>query len=513
MKPVSIGGSELSLATLVGLSEPGAQIRLPRAARSGLSRSRAVITRVLKSGAMVYGVNTGFGKLSGVSIDPARLGTLQRNLILSHATGVGEMLAPPVCQLAFALRIHNLARGYSGVRVSLLETMISLFNAGLIPVIPSKGSVGASGDLAPLAHMALPLLGFGEVYDCQRNHRRIGGRTALKKVGVGPVELAAKEGLALINGTQIMTAIGVLAVARARNLNKIADIACALTIEALRGSELPFAPGVHELRPHDGQVLTAANLRSLLAGSSIMKSHVGCDKVQDAYSMRCAPQVHGAAKDALRFAQKVLCTEASSVTDNPLVFPDGEVISAGNFHGQPVSQAMDFLAISLSTIANISERRIENLVNPDISGLPPFLAHEPGIESGLMIPQVVAAALASENKTLSHPASVDSVPTSANREDHVSMGVTAARHAAVVVANTEKVLAIELMCGAQGIDCGESLRPGRGAAAAYKCIRKLVPPLEQDRFLAPDIGNLEQLIRSGQLVAEVESCRGLRLDL
>ena len=513
MKPVAIGGSELPLDTLVGLAEPGAQLRLSRATRSGLARSRAVITDLLARGHTVYGVNTGFGKLSGVSIDAARLGTLQRNLILSHATGVGEMLAPSVCQLAFALRIHNLARGYSGVRVQLLESMVGLFNAGLIPVIPSQGSVGASGDLAPLAHMALPILGVGEVYDRSRGARRISGRSALKRAGLAPVELAAKEGLALINGTQIMTAIGLLCVERARNLNKVADIACAMTIEGLRGSEHPFDPGVHELRPHDGQIRTAANLRSLLRGSAVMKSHVDCEKVQDAYSMRCAPQVHGAAKDAWRFVENVLVTEASSVTDNPLVFPEGEVISAGNFHGQPVSQAMDFLGISLSTLANISERRIENLVNPDISGLPPFLAHEPGIESGLMIPQVVAAALASENKTLAHPASVDSVPTSANREDHVSMGVTAARHAEAVVSNTEKVLAIEFMSAAQGLDCGDPIRPGRGVEAAYRCIREVVPPLSRDRFLAPDIAKVEQLLHSGQLVEEVESVRGLRLDL
>jgi len=513
MKPVSIGASELPLDTLAGLAEPGAQLRLLRATRSGLSRSRAVVTDLLARGETAYGVNTGFGKLSGVSIDVGRLGTLQRNLILSHATGVGDALLPEVCQLAFALRIHNLARGYSGVRVHLLESMMSLFNAGLIPVIPSQGSVGASGDLAPLAHMALPILGVGEVYDRRRGDRRIGGRTALKRAGLAPVKLAAKEGLALINGTQIMTAIGLLSVLRARNLNKVADIACAMTVEALRGSERPFDAAVHELRPHAGQAQTAANLRSLLRGSVVMKSHADCEKVQDAYSMRCAPQVHGAAKDVWRFVENVLVTEASSVTDNPLVFPDGDVISAGNFHGQPVSQAMDFLAISLSTLANISERRIENLVNPDISGLPPFLAHEPGIESGLMIPQVVAAALASENKTLAHPASVDSVPTSANREDHVSMGVTAARHAEMVVSNTEKVLAIELMSGAQGLDCWEPSRPGRGVETAYRCIREEVPPLSRDRFLAPDIAKVELLLRSGRVVQEVESRRGLRLDL
>jgi histidine ammonia-lyase len=447
---------------------------MPSRVKTAVRRSRAVVEAALAAGGSVYGVNTGFGKLANVSIEPAQLGTLQRNLLLSHATGVGEPLPVPVAQLAFALRIHNLARGFSGVRPELLETMIALFNAGYVPVIPCQGSVGASGDLAPLAHMALPLLGRGELHD-GHGGRRIRPRTALRKLGLRPVELAAKEGLALINGTQIMTALGLLAVERSRVLNLAADIGCAMTIEALRGSQRPFVAGVHRLRNHPGQGRTAANLRGLLRGSQVMKSHAGCDKVQDAYSMRCAPQVHGAAKDAWRFAERVLVTEASSVTDNPLVFPDGAVVSAGNFHGQPVSQALDFLAIAVSTLANISERRIENLVNP---------------------------------------ASVDTIPTSANREDHVSMGVTAARHAFQVVENSEKVLAIELMSAAQGLDCGDpDLRPGRGVAAAYDCIRRRVPPLRTDRFLAPDIAAVEELVGSGELVAAVMAVRGIRLGL
>jgi histidine ammonia-lyase len=349
--------------------------------------------------------------------------------------------------------------------------------------------------------MALPLLGHGTVW--------VGGRLVSARAALGrrrrqPLKLAAKEGLALINGTQIMTAIGLLTLCRARNLSTAVDIACAMTVEALRASHQPFHKSVHDLRAHKGQATTAKNLRALLKASQVMKSHADCEKVQDAYSLRCAPQVHGAVKDAIAFVGEVLLIEANAVTDNPLVFPDGRVISAGNFHGQPVSQALDFLKIALSTAANISERRTENLVNPDISGLPPFLAHDPGIESGFMIPQVVAAALASENKILAHPASVDTIPTSANREDHVSMGVTAARHAHQVLGNTEKVVAIELLCAAQGLDCGEPLRPGRGVEAAHRCIRDAVPPLDKDRYLAPDLLRVEELLVSGELVRQVQ---------
>ncbi len=512
MPSISVGQKKLSLEQLVSLSKHGTKLSLATVTKQKIQKSRKVVEQAMASGQTVYGVNTGFGKLSGVTIEADRLGALQRNLILSHATGVGDLLPPQVCRLAFALRIHNLARGFSGVRLKMLQNMLRLINADMIPAIPSQGSVGASGDLAPLAHMALPLLGYGHVYNGSAGNKLMQGAAALRKLGLKPLDLAAKEGLALINGTQIMTAIGLLTLDRAINLNLVSDMACAMTVEALRASEKPFAADVHELRAHPGQMQTAANLRALLRSSKIMPSHANCDKVQDAYSLRCAPQVHGAAKDAVNYVSQVLLTEASSVTDNPLVFPDGEVISAGNFHGQPVSQAMDFLAISMCTLANISERRVENLVNPDISGLPPFLAHEPGIESGFMIPQVVAAALASENKTLAHPASVDTIPTSANREDHVSMGVTAARHAHQVLLNTEKVLGIELLCAAQGLDCGEPLRPGRGVEAAYNCIRQKVPALKKDRFLAPDLRQAEILVADGELLAQVrKAVRSLKL--
>ncbi len=507
MPKILLGEPSLPLSTLVALSRPGSRIDLSPAARKNVRNSRAVVDRAVATGATMYGINTGFGKLAGMRIADDQLAQLQRNLLLSHATGVGEPLRVEQSRLAFALRIHNLALGYSGVRPELLEQAMALFNEGLTPVVPSQGSVGASGDLAPLSHMALPLIGFGEVH---HGYKVITGKAALARIGRQPLQLTEKEGLALINGTQIMTAIGCLCLAQAILVAKTADIACAATVEALRGSEKPFQERVHAVRPHAGQVATAANLRALLSGSKVMVDHADCARVQDAYSLRCAPQVHGASKDGIRYALEVLVTEANSVTDNPLVFPGGDVISGGNFHGQPVSQAMDFLAIAVSTLANISERRIEQMVNPDISGLPPFLARNPGLESGFMIPQVVAASLASENKSLAHPASVDTIPTSANREDHVSMGVTAARHAERVVANTAKVLGIELLCAAQGLDLAEKrLRPGVGVAAAHKVVRKKVAALEGDRFLAPDLAAAEVLVLDGSLVAAVERKAGV----
>lgn len=494
------------MTSLVALSRGGVRIKLSRSVRAQIVRSRAEVEQCIADGATTYGINTGFGKLAGVRIPDDQLVWLQQNLLLSHASGVGEPLGIEVSRLALALRIHNLALGYSGVRLKLLEQAIALFEADLIPVIPSQGSVGASGDLAPLSHMALPLIGRGEVH-C--GAKTISGKQALRRIGREPLELAAKEGLALINGTQIMTAIGCLAVHGAMVAAKTADIACAMSVEALRGSERPFLEKVHLVRPHTGQIATAANLRALLKGSKIIPSHVACAKVQDAYSLRCAPQVHGAAKDGIRYALETLVTEANSVTDNPLVFDGGDVISGGNFHGQPVSQALDYLAIAVSTIANISERRIEQMVNPDISGLPPFLARKPGLESGFMIPQVVAASLASENKIFAHPASVDTIPTSANREDHVSMGVTAARHAAQVVSNTQKVLGIEILCAAQALDLGDSLAPGRGVAAAYRALRRRVKGLSGDRYLAPDLKKAEDVVQSGELVTAVEKAVGV----
>ena len=506
MATILLGEPNLSLATLVQLSRGGVRIELSKAAKKRVAACRQVVEDAVASGATMYGINTGFGKLAGVRIPDDQLGQLQKNLLLSHATGVGEPLSLEQSRLAFALRIHNLALGHSGVRAALIDQAIALWNGDCIPVIPSQGSVGASGDLAPLSHMALPLIGHGEVH---HGGKVIAGQKALQKLGRQPLVLREKEGLALINGTQIMTAIGALAVHEAIVLAKTADVVCAMTVEALRGTDKAFDARIHAVRPHTGQVASAANLRTLLRGSEVLPSHKDCKKVQDAYSLRCAPQVHGTSKDGIRYALEIVVTEANAVTDNPLVFGHGVVLSGGNFHGQPVSQAMDFLAIAVATLANISERRIEQMVNPDISGLPPFLAKNPGLESGFMIPQVVAASLCSENKTLAHPSSVDTIPTSANREDHVSMGTTAARHAAMVCSNTGKVLGIEVLCAAQGLDLGEPLRPGAGVHAAYQALRKQVPMLDGDRFLAPDLATAERLVRGGVLLAAAEKKVGV----
>lgn len=501
-----LGGDDLKLGQLAAvLRAPPPRLDISPEALERCRASRAVIEGVLAAHQTVYGVNTGFGRLANVRIDDSRLEELQRNLLLSHATGVGAPLKEPVSRLMLVLRIQALAKGNSGVTLELMERLVALYDADLIPVIPEQGSVGASGDLAPLAHMALVLLGMGEVW---RDGACVAAGPELARKGFAPFRLSAKEGLALINGTQCMTAIGIETWLYARRLIKTADIAAALTLEALRGSVRPFDARVQEARGQPGQIRTAHNLRRLLAGSDIVRSHADCEKVQDPYSLRCVPQVHGAVRDALAFVEGVLTVEINAATDNPLVFDDGSVITAGNFHGQPVSQALDFLGIALCTLANISERRTENMVNPDLSGLPDFLAPDPGIDSGFMIPQVVAASLASENKSLAHPASVDTIPTSANREDHVSMGVTAARHARDIALNTAKVIGIELICGAQGLSFDHDLEAGLGVEAAFAAIREKIPALEGDRFLAPDLRAAEQLVTSGRIVEAVEAVVG-----
>jgi len=492
-----LNGSNLSLeqaAAVLGPKPP--ELVIADEALERCRASRAIVESVIAADDTVYGVNTGFGALARQRIAPDQLGDLQRNLLLSHACGVGEPLPVEISRLMLVLRIQALVHGNSGVRVELLERLLFFYARDWIPVVPSQGSVGASGDLAPLAHMAVTLLGEGELWV---DGARVPARDVISEVG--PFELTAKEGLALINGTQCMTAIGVEVWQLATRLAVSADIATAMTIEALRGSVRPFDPRVQELRGHEGQKQVAAHLIELLEGSQIIPSHEHCDKVQDPYSMRCVPQVHGAVRDAIAFVEGVLANEINAATDNPLVFDNGDVISAGNFHGQPVAQALDFLGIALSTLANISERRIENLVNPKLSGLPPFLARNAGLESGYMIAQVVAASLASENKSLAHPASVDTIPTSANQEDHVSMGVTAARHAKAIALNTAKVLGIEVLIAAEALDVDHSLTAGKGVEAAYARVRESIAPLRStgDRYLAPDLEAAAELVRSGSL--------------
>lgn len=503
---LEVDGSGLALLDLEGVlerrGEQAPRLEIPRAVRERCRVSRAVIEDVIASGKTVYGVNTGFGKLARVRVQDERLVELQSNLILSHATGVGPVLPKRVSRLMLVLRIAALVKGHSGVREELLDRLLLYYNEDIIPVVPEQGSVGASGDLAPLAHIAIALLGDGQVWDGDRIRHTA---EVLQERGIKNFALSAKEGLALINGTQCMTAIGVDAYLGARVLVRSADIATSMSVEALRGSSKPFDPKVHEARGQLGQLATARNILRLLAGSEIGPSHFDCDKVQDPYSLRCVPQIHGATRDAFDFVGAVLEREVNAATDNPLIFEDGDVISAGNFHGQPVSQALDFLGIAVATLANVSERRIENMVNPDLSGLPAFLAPDPGLNSGFMIPQVVAASLASENKSLAHPASVDTVPTSANREDHVSMGVTAARHARDIVSNVGKVLGIEVICAAQGLEFDRSLLAGKGPEAAYAVVRTRVPALEQDRFLAPDMRAGEELIETEAILQAVES--------
>jgi histidine ammonia-lyase len=430
---------------------------------------------------------------------------------------MGALLGAGVTRLALALRIASMARGHSGVTVGLLEALIELYNRGVVPAVPEQGSVGASGDLAPLAHLALVVIGEGHAHvarpgtEDERLARRqpLSGRAALRKVHLEPYRLQAKEGLALINGTQISTAILADALVRARALARVADVAGAMTVEATKSSQKPFDARIQNVRGHPGQAACAANLRRLLADSEVMASHANCAKVQDAYSMRCMPQVHGALRDALDYVRVVVERELNAVTDNPLVFPDtGEVLSGGNFHAQPIAQVADLLCAAVADLSSITERRVENLVNPDLSGLPGFLTPHPGLCSGMMLVQVLAAALVSENKATAFPAGVDSIPTSANREDHVSMATLAARKARACVTHTTRVLACEVLCAAQGLEFHRPLRPGRGVEAAWEHVRQHVRPLGRDRTLHRDLEAVERLIRSGSLLARAEGVCG-----
>ncbi len=485
---------------------------LAPAARKRVEKARRCLESLMATGATIYGVNTGFGKLSNQRIDLQDVLALQENLLRSHAVGMGRWLDIGTGRLTLALRIQALAKGYSGVTPDLIDRLIDLYNRGVVPAIPEQGSVGASGDLAPLAHLALVIMGEGRAFLFPQEGeaaKPISGRQALRRVGLEPYRLQAKEGLSLINGTQISTALLVDALVHARQLAKIADMAGAMTIEATKSSRRPFDARIQEIRPHPGQIACAANLRQLLEDSAIMTSHADCDKVQDAYSMRCMPQVHGTLRDAVAQATRVVEIEMNAATDNPLVFADtNEVISGGNFHAQPIALAADLLTAALADLSSICERRVENLVNPDLSGLPGFLTPRPGLNSGLMLVQVLAAALVSENKAASFPASVDSIPTSANREDHVSMSTTAARKCRFVATNTARVLACELLCAAQGLEFLKPLQPGKGPRAAHAHIREQVRPLQRDRTLHRDLELIERMIHSGSLLAAVEAAAG-----
>jgi histidine ammonia-lyase len=483
---LAIDGATLTLEDFAAVAEGGKRVTLAAAARQRVLEARRVIERAAAGDAAVYGINTGFGDLANVRIPADKLRTLQERLVLSHAAGVGEPLPDAAVRGMLLLRANTLARGHSGVRAEVVDALLALLSHDVLPVVPARGSVGASGDLAPLAHLVLPLLGRGRV---RAGGVEMNAADGLRRAGVAPLVLEAKEGLALINGTQAMTSLATLGVIAARWLVRIADLCGAFSTDALRGTDTAFDARLQAVRPHPGQQASAANLWSLLQGSAIRESHRTNDvRVQDPYSVRCMPQVHGAVRDLLADVERKLAIEMNAVTDNPLVFPEtGEVLSGGNFHGEPIAFAADILAIGLAELGSISERRIEKLTNHAFSGLPPFLVKDAGLNSGFMIAQVTAAALASENKSLAHPASVDSIPTSADKEDHVSMGMGAALKLQQVADNVTTILAIELLAAAQGIDLLRPLRSSAALEALHADVRTLVPAWDADREMAPDI--------------------------
>jgi histidine ammonia-lyase len=496
---ILLDGDSLALEQLIAIADGGAPVGLAASAARRVDAARAVVDRKASGDAPVYGINTGFGALAETAIPHDALGALQLNLLRSHAAGVGEALPVRAVRASMALRANVLAKGFSGIRRATLEQLIELLNRRVHPVVPSRGSVGASGDLAPLAHLALVLIGEGEA-TVGDDGRVMPGADALASVGLAPTTLMAKEGIALINGTQPSAAVAALAVAGAERLARAADIIAALSIDGLRGSMRPFDPRIHAARPYAGQTTSASTILRLLTDSEINRSHANCGRVQDAYSLRCAAQVHGAAREAFRFVRETVTIEANSGTDNPMVFADDdEIVSGGNFHGAPISVAADLQAIALAQLVTISERRSDRLVNPVLSGLPAFLTRNSGLESGYMMAQVTAAALVSEIKTLAHPASVDTIPTSANREDHVSMSMGAALKASRVLYLATRVLAIELLCAAQAIDLLAPLKTSRPLQGAHACVRGVVPPLAGDRPPAPDIEAIARVIADGAL--------------
>jgi histidine ammonia-lyase len=495
---LELEGQRLSLEEVARVAIGEEDVRLSRGARARVDEARLAVERIIAEGRVVYGVNTGFGKLSDVHIPQSELRELQLNLVRSHACGVGRALSEAETRAMMLLRANVIALGYSGARAEVIELLLSMLERGVHPVIPEKGSVGASGDLAPLAHLALVLIGEGEAL--YKTERMRGGE-ALKRAGLVPLQLEAKEGLALLNGTQAMAAVGGLALHRAERLARVADVAGAMTLEALRGTPVAFDERIHNARPHEGQQQVAARLRELLSDSEIRASHVENDpRVQDAYSLRCMPQVHGAVLGALRHAREVVEIETGAATDNPLIFMDnGDVLSGGNFHGAPLALSFDYAAIALTDLMSITERRIDRLVNPDSNeGLPPFLTTRAGTSSGFMMAQVTAASLLAEARVLAHPASIDNVPTDGGKEDHVSMGMTAAVKLRAIVENAEYMLAIELLAAAEGLEHRKPLKPGRGALRAYEAVRAIAPPLNQDRPLADDFERLAEAIRRGR---------------
>ncbi len=502
---LQLRGQPLSLAEIARVALERERVEIAPQAHPAILASRRVVEQIVERGEVIYGVTTGFGKLSDVNIPPDKLEQLQVNLVRSHSCGVGRPLGEPEVRAMMLLRANVLTLGFSGIRLEVIELLVEMINRGVWPVIPEKGSVGASGDLAPLAHLALSLLGEGEAFF---QSERMPSVKALERAGLRPIHLQAKEGLALLNGTQAMHAVGGLALFRAKRLSRVADIAGAMTLEALKGTPVAFDARIHRARPHPGQQAVARHLLALLRESEIRASHAQDDpRVQDAYSLRCMPQVHGAVRGALHHCEELFATESGSATDNPLVFSDnGDVLSGGNFHGAPLALALDYAAIALTDLMSISERRIDRLTNPDLSeGLPAFLAQNPGMQSGFMIAHVAAVALLNEAKVLAHPASVDNLPTSAGKEDHVSMGMTGALKLRTIVEDAENVLAIELLAGAEGLEFRRPLKAGLGVERAFATLRALAPRLDEDRALSSDIERVAAAIREGKFDSEEEA--------
>lgn len=494
-----LDGHSLTLESFREIVEKFQETKLSPKAKERIQKSRAHVEKAVQSGERVYSINTGFGFLSKVTIEKNQLEELQVNLIRSHCAGLGEIHTEIESRGILLLRTNVLAKGFSGVRAELVECLVEMLNKRVHPVIPTKGSVGASGDLAPLAHLASVIIGEGEAF---YKGERMPGGDAMKKAGITPIKLAPKEGLSLINGTQQMTALGILTLVRAEELCDLADLTCSCSLEGVLGTPRAFKEWVHETRPFEGQKQTAKLLRSFMEGSEIYNSHANCDRVQDPYSFRCVPQVHGSVRDLLTHVRRVLSVEINAATDNPLVHPDtGELISQGNFHGQPIAFALDILGMAVSELASISERRTAKLIDPTFSELPAFLVKNEGVNSGFMIPHVAAAALVSENKLLTHPSSTDSIPTSNEKEDHVSMGPFAGRKAKQILENTQSVVAIEALAACQAIEFRKPLKPGKGPQFLHKAVREKVPALEKDRYMAKDIEAVTQLIRTGELHA------------
>jgi histidine ammonia-lyase len=508
LKALHINGNDLTLEAVREVAVERRSVLLAPDAREAVQRARAVVDALVAGNKLSYAITTGVGKLSDVRIAGDQIRELQVNLVRSHSVGVGEPLSVADTRAMMLLRANSLSKGHSGVRPIVIDTLCEMLNRSIVPMVPSQGSVGASGDLAPLAHLALVMIGEGECFDDKGV--RVPSSEALRRAEIKPLTLEAKESISLINGTQAMLAIGTLAVLEAERLVDSADVIGGLTLDALKGTDVAFDERIHLARPHPGQIATAANLRKMIEGSEIRQSHADCGRVQDAYSLRCIPQVHGAVRDALAHCRRVFEIETNSAVDNPLVFVknpkqmdgEGDVLSGGNFHGEPLAFALDFLAIALTALSGISERRIERLVNPSLNeGLPPFLAPGAGLNSGFMMPQVTAAALVSENKVLAHPASVDSITTSGNKEDYVSMGMTSATKLKRIVANTRNVMAIEAMAASQAIDLLAPLKTSKRGQVAHAAIRSVCPFMDKDRVMYQDFARLAELIASGKLAA------------